>query len=404
MKGSVRWSFNAAGRFEIHVPLNKMTETGVSPKTMLRTPLLLPAIFAAVLLASGIIVVGGLDQSVSDVFHSRADGWYLAEKPPWIWLYNYGTIPGLLLSLFALGMVVHGLASNRRRELTRLYLVVVLTTIIGPGIIVNGLLKSYWGRPRPRHVLEYGGQWTYRHFFQPGIPGKGASFPCGHCSMGFVFCTLAVFRRRNKHAALAGLFFGLLLGGLLGAARIVQGAHFLSDVLWSMGIVLMTAAALYQWLPALPTSWTGARFLKNRRRKWFYGLGFLLPALGMLYLFSLHRPFFEEHRFAVALLPETKRIVIRCNRTVDGFRVHYQDVSAPRLTMVARGFGSSSAKHRLNLKQKHSEGDLIIDAAVRVKGYMAEIRHDFILVLPRGLADRIETTLIDAAASPETMP
>ena len=41
---------------------------------------------------------------------------------------------------------------------------------------------------------------------------------------------------------------GLLFGVLMSVARITQGAHFLSDTLWSWGMVQLTAVALYYLL------------------------------------------------------------------------------------------------------------------------------------------------------------
>jgi membrane-associated PAP2 superfamily phosphatase len=38
---------------------------------------------------------------------------------------------------------------------------------------------------------------------------------------------------------------GLVYGSLVGCARVVQGAHFASDVLWALGIVYFTALAMF---------------------------------------------------------------------------------------------------------------------------------------------------------------
>ena len=45
--------------------------------------------------------------------------------------------------------------------------------------------------------------------------------------------------------ALAALLIGLAYGSLMGVGRIVQGAHFPSDVVWSWGVTFLTAAVLY---------------------------------------------------------------------------------------------------------------------------------------------------------------
>lgn len=197
------------------------------------------------LVLSWVIVHWDLDRSIAGRFYSQQNGWFLGKRQPWQWLYDFGPIPGIVLALGALLAWVFCLMRPKRRHLHRYFLVIVLTAVIGPGILINGVLKPYWGRPRPRQVQEFGGQWPYRHFYQPGIPGRGHSFTCGHCSMGFLFFSLVAFRRKNVWVAAAGGLTGAVLGGLLAVARMVQGAHFLSDVLWSLGIVLMVIIVLY---------------------------------------------------------------------------------------------------------------------------------------------------------------
>lgn len=216
-----------------------------NPTYRFRGWILLTAMTTALLLLTWIIIALDLDRRIAARFYDASRGWYLADKQPWLWLYRYGTIPGLLLSLTALSGWLRSFFTPRIKYLHRYFLVIVLTAILGPGVLVNGILKNYWSRPRPRQLVEFGGQWNFRHPYQPGIPGEGKSFPCGHCSMGFLFCSLMVFRRHNAWIAYTGGAVGLLLGGLLSAARMVQGGHFLSDTLWSMGILLMLPTALY---------------------------------------------------------------------------------------------------------------------------------------------------------------
>jgi membrane-associated PAP2 superfamily phosphatase len=63
--------------------------------------------------------------------------------------------------------------------------------------------------------------------------------------MGFYLMAPAFLlypRRRGLAGAFLGL--GLLGGGLMGMARIVQGGHFLSDIVWSGGIVYLTGLFL----------------------------------------------------------------------------------------------------------------------------------------------------------------
>lgn len=53
-----------------------------------------------------------------------------------------------------------------------------------------------------------------------------------------------IYRRRKPAVARCWLVGGTVFGLLMSYARIAQGGHFLSDVLWSWGMVYLTALAL----------------------------------------------------------------------------------------------------------------------------------------------------------------
>ena len=66
----------------------------------------------------------------------------------------------------SVGILLVGVLRNgpvgRRGKVAALLLVVLA---VGPGLIVNGILKEHWGRARPRDVVEFGGD----HRFTPAI-------------------------------------------------------------------------------------------------------------------------------------------------------------------------------------------------------------------------------------------
>lgn len=119
------------------------------------------------------------------------------------------------------------------RKYTGFLLVVLL---IGPGIIVHPILKDNWDRPRPRDVQQFGGKLEFSPaFVMADQPGKNQSFASGHGAMGFFFMAFAwVFRQRRY------LLGGILIGTLVSLGRIVQGGHFLSDVVTAGFIVYFT--------------------------------------------------------------------------------------------------------------------------------------------------------------------
>jgi len=117
-------------------------------------------------------------------------------------------------------------------------LIVALSLIAGPILAVNGGLKEHWGRARPRDVVQFGGtqQFTPAWVISDQC-SHNCSFVTGHGAAAFAV-TIGFFVSRRK----AWLTGGLLFGGLIGLTRMMNGAHFLSDVTFSFFVVFISAA------------------------------------------------------------------------------------------------------------------------------------------------------------------
>jgi membrane-associated PAP2 superfamily phosphatase len=196
-----------------------------------------------------------LDLAVAGRFHypDRPRPFFLHHDLPWSLFYRYAAVPLAVAAVAA--FVVLGLSFRRegwRRR--RVYAVYVLCALaLGPGVLVNGVLKEYWGRPRPRQVTEFGGRQDFRPVWPPAGPGAGKSFPCGHSSAGYFFMTLYfLWRRRAGLRRWFGLALGLALGTAFGLGRLLSGSHFASDVLWSAYLVFLVSWALYYFVFNIP--------------------------------------------------------------------------------------------------------------------------------------------------------
>jgi membrane-associated PAP2 superfamily phosphatase len=194
-----------------------------------------------------------MDSRLSGYFYdpTAAQQWFLKTAVPWIWLYRYGEWPTLVLAMGA-AMVWGG--SLRHRSWVcyrRACALIVLAVMLGPGLLVNGVLKPLWGRPRPAQAALFGGSQPYQSWWQPGDIGGGKSFPSGHASMGYVLVLGTCLVPPGRSAWLRGLVLGsaLAYGSLLGATRIIQGGHFLSDVLGSGSLMCFLVATLQAVLP-----------------------------------------------------------------------------------------------------------------------------------------------------------
>jgi lipid A 4'-phosphatase len=286
-----------------------------------------------------------LDIKLQRLFYYDKDGWILRDHPFWYVIYNYGVFPGYflaVLSLFLLSWSYWKAAYARWRKLAVL---MIFTIALGPGLLVNATFKDHWGRPRPREIKEFGGNHQFLHAWQMGDSG-GKSFPCGHCSMAFYFMVpYLFFRNRKKRVAMGFLLFGLMYGLLVGIARMVAGAHFASDVVWSAGMVWLSGLIIHYLFrvynnPSI-TSKTTARDAKKAKLVTI-GAGIFLPVLTVSlllatpYISSKHfsRDVAELHDISVILVePGYGNLKIEHDKD---FRVHY-DVT---------GFGFPNSKIR----------------------------------------------------------
>jgi membrane-associated phospholipid phosphatase len=176
----------------------------------------------------------------------------LGNQQPWKLLYDWGVYPALLLGCGGMIVWVVSFFWLRIKSWRDPGLFFALVLIIGPGILVNCVLKPYWSRPRPRATKPF---WAgdnphdpprdFVPVWQKGVGEEDSSFPSGHAAMGFYLMAPAfVCYRRRPWLAAGFLLLGLGSGTLIGLARVVAGCHFPSDVLWAGGIIYFTALVL----------------------------------------------------------------------------------------------------------------------------------------------------------------
>jgi len=192
--------------------------------------LLIVAIVAAIVFS----VFPEVDLWMSGAFYRVDGGFYL--KDAWWAVAIYESIPIIAITVGAgsLLLLIHNMV--RKRQLgpfsNRFLLFVVAALAVGPGLVVNVGFKDNWGRARPRDVTEFAGS---KQFTAALVPTdqceRNCSFVAGHPSVMYWLAALgfaAARKRRNWIFAAAAL-----LGLLAGFGRIVQGGHFLSDVIFS---------------------------------------------------------------------------------------------------------------------------------------------------------------------------
>ena len=197
-----------------------------------------------------------IDLYVAGLFYSPEAGFY--DNAFFHFLFKYGELFGLVTGAIALSIFLLSFVWKKYKVWRRGALAMVLTLVIGAGLITNVALKGYWGRPRPKQVFDFGGTHLFRPFWCPDFHtghDSQKSFPSGHVAMGFYFLSLCLVGRRYKSNALfgTGVFLTFFLGGGLMIARVVQGGHFVSDVVVSPIIMWYVARGVDKFI-----TWEGS--------------------------------------------------------------------------------------------------------------------------------------------------
>lgn len=171
---------------------------------------------------------------VGNLYHGVLDLWRLVPQ-----LGRALAIAGLVLLLVPARRIPCGMARRWRGRL----LAVAALLMLGVCLVVNQGLKAHVGRPRPQQVKPFGGPYDY-------VPvgslsqacARNCSFVSGHAATGFVIAGFGLWgvRRTRRRWWMAGALLCLALG----AARVAQGGHFASDVVFSLLVMTGVAMAL----------------------------------------------------------------------------------------------------------------------------------------------------------------
>jgi lipid A 4'-phosphatase len=126
------------------------------------------------------------------------------------------------------------------------------------GLLVHDGFKDHWGRARPMDVQAFGGSKVYHAPLRPTDQcARNCSFVSGHAAGGFALMAIGMLGSRRTRWRWWRA--GMVAGGLVGMARIVEGRHFLGDIVFA-GLLIWLVCLLLREL------WLGLR-LERRRRK-----------------------------------------------------------------------------------------------------------------------------------------
>src|SRR5579863_6934684 len=147
----------------------------------------------------------GLDLWTSGLFFRATQGFFLSGWLPVRIVFRL--IPWLVTAQLVLIPLAVGIGWWRGRPIIgldlRTGLFVLLALALGPGLVVNGILKDHWGRARPAQVTEFGGarQFTPAPLIADQCD-RNCSFVAGHPAVGFALLAYAYLARSGRRKRL----------------------------------------------------------------------------------------------------------------------------------------------------------------------------------------------------------
>ena len=144
----------------------------------------------------------------------------------------------------------------RRRDAfevpARVWVYVVGLYAIGPGLLVDQILKPVWGRARPANVVEFGGPLAFTPPTQFSEEcARNCSFVSGEVSgaVALAVCLVVILTRFRDQMGVITYRFAtstvLVIPLFIAWQRIAAGRHFLSDAIFAVLFTLLVAVLLH---------------------------------------------------------------------------------------------------------------------------------------------------------------
>jgi membrane-associated PAP2 superfamily phosphatase len=173
--------------------------------------------------------------------------------------------------VIALALLLYILSFTRRFQkrlfFTRKYTGFMLGVALIETLTIYRLLRGFFGRARPYHVME--GKELFTHLFTFGSYNidnalTHGCFPSGHTLSAMFLLTIAFISLRTKKTFFIVFMFlvSIVYGIAMGAGRVMYGAHYPGDVIWSILFSIPVTAWLYFKVFQIPDQENGLLKIK----------------------------------------------------------------------------------------------------------------------------------------------
>ena len=131
-----------------------------------------------------------------------------------------------------------------------------LSFALGPGLLVNTVLKDHSHRPRPYQTAAFGGTLAFRPFYRfNGACTRNCSFVSGEGAAGAWTIAPALLTPPSVRAV--AIVASLVLAASMGTLRMEFGGHYLSDTLFALLLVWLVVWGVWRLiLPRRPSRLT----------------------------------------------------------------------------------------------------------------------------------------------------
>lgn len=222
-----------------------MVRTGVFIASHL---LCVPALLA---IAAWTLRHTALDVQISNWFFDSAQNLFPGRHSFWLNVLGHegARVFPFVVALGAFAMAVAGRVVERLRPWRMICLCLGVSMMLGP--IIVDQLKYFAAAHCPHDLKIYGGTIDYaadlnEPFFVARNHG-GHCVPSGHAGGGYAMLSLyfAGWAAGRPAWRWAGLTIGIVTGLLFSLVRVMEGAHFASQTLWSASIDWTVAALVF---------------------------------------------------------------------------------------------------------------------------------------------------------------
>jgi membrane-associated PAP2 superfamily phosphatase len=190
------------------------------------------------LILAGVLIVGTvfavypeLDVRMSSYFFDNVyNPFPLGDTPMAVSLRNLNSAIDILFGIALAGAMLLTYLRPARPPLMsrRTVIFLVVTFVLAPVLIANGIFKEHWSRPRPSHLIEYGSEATFVPWWDPGgTCQKSCSFFSGEVSAAS--WTMAPAVLVPGALGVVAIVASVAFTAVIAVVRMAQGAHFFSD-------------------------------------------------------------------------------------------------------------------------------------------------------------------------------